>query len=235
MPPSYFLRKPLAQLMAEAEGGESSLKRVLGPLDHAGPAVVLSFAVAGVASALAALCYAEFATTVPIAGSAYSYSYASLGEIVAWIIGWDLILEYGVSSAAVASGWSGYFRVMAEGLGFPIPAAISHAPGVADGAVMNLPALGILAVVTIVLVIGIRESATTNSLIVALKLCVIVFVIAAGVGYVQPANWRPFAPFGWSGVMSGGAIVFFAYIGFDAVTTAAEETRRPERDMPIGI
>src|SRR5262245_15742120 len=259
MPPSYFLRKPLAQLMAEAEGGESALKRVLGPLDlvmlgigaiigtgifvltgvaavdHAGPAVVLSFAVAGVASALAALCYAEFATTVPIAGSAYSYSYASLGEIVAWIIGWDLILEYGVASAAVASGWSGYFRVMAEGLGFPIPAVISHAPGVADGAVMNLPALGILVMVTIVLVIGIRESATTNSLIVALKLCVIVFVIAAGVGYVQPANWHPFAPFGWSGVMSGGAIVFFAYIGFDAVTTAAEETRRPERDMPIGI
>jgi APA family basic amino acid/polyamine antiporter len=259
MPPSYFLRKPLAHLLAEAEGGEGALRRALGPLDlvmlgigaiigtgifvltgvaavdHAGPAVVLSFAVAGFASALAALCYAEFATTVPIAGSAYSYSYATLGEIVAWIIGWDLILEYGVASAAVASGWSGYFRVMAEGVGFPIPAALSHAPGTAEGALMNLPALGVLVAVTLVLVIGIRESATTNSLIVALKLVVIFFVIGAGMGYVQPANWQPFAPFGWSGVMSGGAIVFFAYIGFDAVTTAAEESRRPERDMPIGI
>jgi APA family basic amino acid/polyamine antiporter len=204
-------------------------------VDHAGPAVVLSFALAGLASAFAALCYAEFATTVPIAGSAYSYSYASLGELVAWIIGWDLILEYGVASAAVASGWSGYFRVMLEGIGLPIPATFSYAPGTADGALMNVPAFGILMAVTFVLVIGIRESATTNSLIVALKLVVILFVIAAGAGYVQPANWQPFAPFGWNGVVSGGAIVFFAYIGFDAVTTAAEESRRPERDMPIGI
>jgi APA family basic amino acid/polyamine antiporter len=259
MPPTYFLRKPLAHLIAEAEGGERTLRRALGPLDlvmlgigaiigtgifvltgvaavdHAGPAVVASFALAGLVSALAALCYAEFATLIPIAGSAYSYSYATLGELVAWIIGWDLILEYGVASAAVASGWSGYFRVMAEGVGLPIPAAFAFAPGTAEGAVMNLPALGILLVITTLLVIGIRESATTNSLIVALKLVVIVFVIGAGAGYVQPTNWQPFAPFGWNGVVAGGAIVFFAYIGFDAVTTAAEESRRPERDMPIGI
>jgi APA family basic amino acid/polyamine antiporter len=284
MPPAYLLRKPLAQLMADAQEGERTLHRALGPLDlvmlgigaiigtgifvltgvaavdHAGPAVVLSFAVAGVASALAALCYAEFATMIPIAGSAYSYSYATLGELAAWIIGWDLILEYGVASAAVASGWSGYFRVMLEGIGLPIPAALAQAPEAAEldllrgilqwiglpvpaalagapanGAVMNLPALGILVAITALLVIGIRESATTNSLIVALKLVVILFVIAAGAGYVQPANWQPFAPFGWNGIMAGGAIVFFAYIGFDAVTTAAEESRRPERDMPIGI
>jgi len=259
MPPSYFLRKPLAHLIAEAQGSEGTLHRALGPVDlvmlgigaiigtgifvltgvaavdHAGPAVVLSFAVAGLASGLAALCYAEFATMLPISGSAYSYSYATLGELVAWIIGWDLILEYGVASAAVASGWSGYFRVMLEGVGFPIPVALAHAPGTVEGALVNLPALAILWLVTSLLVVGIRQSATANSVIVALKLVVILFVIGAGAGYVEPANWRPFAPFGWSGIMSGGAIVFFAYIGFDAVTTAAEESRRPERDMPIGI
>ncbi len=257
MPPTYFLRKPLAQLLAEAQGGERALRRTLGPLDlvmlgvgaiigtgifvltgvawvdHAGPAVVASFALAGLVSALAALCYAEFATMIPISGSAYSYSYATLGELVAWIIGWDLILEYGVASAAVASGWSGYFRVMLEGIGIAIPQALAYAP--AEGGLMNLPALGILVVMTTLLVIGIRESASTNSLIVALKLVVVMFVIGAGAGYVEPSNWRPFAPFGWNGIVSGAAIVFFAYIGFDAVTTAAEESRRPERDMPIGI
>ena len=259
MPRSYVLRKPLAQLIAEAEGSEGALRRTLGPIDlvmlgigaiigtgifvltgvaavdHAGPAVVMSFAVAGIASALAALCYAEFATMMPISGSAYSYSYATLGELVAWIIGWDLVLEYGVASAAVASGWSGYFRVMMEGVGFPIPPALAFAPGTAPGAIVNIPALLILVLITLLLVIGIRQSATTNAVIVALKLVVIFFVIGAGAGYVDPANWHPFAPYGWSGIMSGGAIVFFAYIGFDAVTTAAEESRRPERDMPIGI
>ena len=201
----------------------------------AGPAVVLSYVLTAVACGLAALCYAEVATMVPVSGSAYSYAYAAFGELVAWIIGWDLILEYGVASAAVASGWSGYFRVMLEGVGLPLPVALSHAPGSVAGAIVNLPAIGILFAVTVLLVIGIRESATTNSLIVALKLVVIVFVIAAGAGYVNPANWNPFAPYGWSGIMRGGAVVFFAYIGFDAVTTAAEESRRPERDMPIGI
>jgi APA family basic amino acid/polyamine antiporter len=260
MPPSLFVRKPLARLRTEAEGGgEASLHRALGPVDlvllgigaiigtgifvltgvaavdHAGPAVVASFAVAGLASTLAALCYAEFATLIPIAGSAYSYSYATLGELVAWIIGWDLILEYGVAAAAVASGWSGYFRVILAGLGLELPAALAQAPGSAAGALFNLPALVILVVITGLLVVGIRESAATNTLIVALKLGVILVVIGAGAGLVEPANWRPFAPYGWSGIMAGGAIVFFAYIGFDAVTTAAEESRRPERDMPIGI
>src|SRR5262245_61269019 len=219
MPPAYFLRKPLAHLLAEAEGGEGTLRRTLGPIDlvmlgigaiigtgifvltgvawvdHAGPAVVASFALAGLVSALAALCYAEFATMIPISGSAYSYSYATLGELVAWIIGWDLILEYGVASAAVASGWSGYFRVMLDGIGITIPHALSHAPGGTEGGLMNLPALGILVLMTTLLVIGIRESASTNSLIVALKLLVVFFVIGAGAGYVEPSNWRPFAPF----------------------------------------
>jgi APA family basic amino acid/polyamine antiporter len=254
-------RKPLDRFIEEAEGraGTQALKRALGPIDlvmlgiggiigtgifvltgvaavdHAGPAVVASFAVAGLACVFAGLCYAEFATMIPISGSAYSYAYATLGEIVAWIIGWDLILEYAVASSAVASGWSGYFRVITEGLGAALPASLSHAPGTAPGAIVNLPALLVILAVSTLLVIGIRESARVNAVIVALKLGVILFVIVAGFSHVDPANWRPFAPFGWSGVMAGGAIVFFSYIGFDCVTTAAEESRRPDRDMPIGI
>jgi APA family basic amino acid/polyamine antiporter len=260
MASDLFKRKPVERFLAEAAGkGDAALRRALGPLDlvllgigaiigtgifvltgvaavdHAGPGVVASFAVAGVASALAALCYAEFATLMPISGSAYSYAYATLGELVAWIIGWDLILEYAVASSAVAVGWSGYFRVILEALGIPFPAALAFAPGTAPGAVFNLPAAAILAGVTAILVVGIRESATMNGVIVGIKTFVVLFVIAAGVGYVRVENWQPFAPFGWEGIMAGGAIVFFAYIGFDAVTTAAEEARRPERDMPIGI
>jgi APA family basic amino acid/polyamine antiporter len=252
--------KPLARFTEEAEGrAGTALKRALGPVDlvllgiggiigtgifvltgvaavdHAGPAVVASFAVAGLACVFAGLCYAEFATMIPISGSAYSYAYATLGEIVAWIIGWDLILEYAVASSAVASGWSGYFRVILESLGIALPSAILHAPGTAPGALVNLPALLVILAVSTLLVIGIRESARTNAVIVALKLGVILFVIFAGFSHVDPSNWRPFAPFGWSGVMAGGAVVFFSYIGFDCVTTAAEESRRPERDMPIGI
>ena len=254
-------RKPLERFFAEAEGraGGHALKRALGPIDlvmlgiggiigtgifvltgvaavdHAGPAVVASFAVAGLACALAGLCYAEFATLIPISGSAYSYAYATLGEIIAWVIGWDLILEYAVAASAVASGWSGYFRVILDTLGIDLPAAISHAPGTAEGALVNLPALLVILAVSTLLVIGIRESARANAVIVALKLAVILFVIVAGFSHVDPANWHPFAPYGWNGVMAGGAIVFFSYIGFDCVTTAAEESRNPERDMPIGI
>ncbi len=256
---TYFLRKPLARFLEEAEGGPHALRRALGPLhlvllgiggiigtgifvltgvaavDHAGPGVVASFALAGVACALAGLCYAEFATLIPISGSAYSYAYATLGELVAWVIGWDLVLEYGVAAATVASGWSGYFRVILEGVGIAIPPALAGAPGTAPGAIMNLPALAIILLITALLVVGIRESATFNAIVVVLKVGVVLFVIAAGSGHVEPANWQPFAPFGWSGIMAGSALVFFAYIGFDSVTTAAEESRNPERDMPIGI
>jgi APA family basic amino acid/polyamine antiporter len=259
---SWFLRKPIARLIAESQGGEAgqvALHRTLGPLDlvllgvgaiigtgifvltgvaavdHAGPAVTASFAVAGVACALAALCYAEFATMLPISGSAYSYSYATLGELAAWVIGWDLILEYALASSAVAVGWSGYARDILAGFGLVIPNAIAAAPGELPGSLLNLPAVAILVVVTALLVIGIRESARANAAIVAVKVFVVLFVIGAGAGFVAPENWRPFAPQGWSGIMAGAATVFFAYIGFDAVTTAAEEARRPERDMTIGI
>jgi APA family basic amino acid/polyamine antiporter len=262
MPSSWFLRKPVARLIAESRGGETggaALHRALGPVDlvllgvgaiigtgifvltgvaavdHAGPAVIASFAVAGVACALAALCYAEFATMLPISGSAYSYSYATLGELAAWVIGWDLILEYALASSAVAVGWSGYMRDILAGFGLVIPAAISAAPGELPGSVLNLPAVAILVAVIALLVVGIRESARANAAIVAVKVFVVLFVIGAGVGFVAPENWRPFAPQGWSGIMAGAATVFFAYIGFDAVTTAAEEARRPERDMTIGI
>jgi APA family basic amino acid/polyamine antiporter len=254
-----FARKPVAAFHADLSAQGHGLRRALGPLDlvtlgvgaiigtgifvltgvaavdHAGPAVIASFAVAGLACALAALCYAEFATMLPIAGSAYSYSYATLGELVAWIIGWDLILEYSLAASAVAVGWSGYVREILAGVGLAIPAAIASAPGDAPGGIVNLPATAILIAISALLVAGIRESARANAWIVAIKVFVVLFVIAAGVEYVKAENWRPFAPFGWQGIMGGAATVFFAYIGFDAVSTAAEESRRPERDMTIGI
>jgi len=257
---SLFTRKPLARLLAESEGrGEHSLQRALGPVslvalgigaiigtgifvltgvaavEHAGPGVIASFALAGLVSGLAALCYAEFATLIPISGSAYSYSYATLGEGLAWIIGWDLVLEYALASSAVAVGWSGYVRDILSGFDVPIPNALAAAPGTLEGALFNLPAVLVLAAITWLLVVGIRETASANAAIVVIKVFVVLFVIVAGVGYVEPANWRPFAPQGWPGIVAGAATVFFAYIGFDAVTTAAEEARRPERDMPIGI
>jgi APA family basic amino acid/polyamine antiporter len=255
----WLATKPVEAYTAQLEGSGHSLHRTLGALDltllgigaiigtgifvltgvaavdYAGPGVIASFAVSGFACALAALCYAEFATLLPISGSAYSYAYATLGELVAWIIGWDLILEYALAASAVAVGWSGYVRDILGGAGIHIPNAIAAAPGSLEGAVLNLPALLILLAVTVLLVVGIRESASTNAVIVALKVFVVLFVIAAGFGHVQPANWQPFAPQGWNGIMAGAATVFFAYVGFDAVTTAAEEARRPQRDMAIGI
>jgi APA family basic amino acid/polyamine antiporter len=254
-----FERKPVARFLAEAEGGEHGLHRTLGALDlvllgvgaiigtgifvltgvaavdHAGPGVIASFAVAGLACGLAALCYAEFATLLPISGSAYSYAYATLGELLAWIIGWDLILEYALAASAVAVGWSGYVRDILIGSGVPVPNAISGAPGTLEGSIFNLPALLVLLTVTALLVVGIRESARVNAAIVAIKVFVVLFVIGAGMGYVRPENWQPFAPQGVGGILTGAATVFFAYIGFDAVTTAAEEARKPERDMTIGI
>jgi APA family basic amino acid/polyamine antiporter len=170
---------------------------------------------------------------IPIAGSAYSYSYATMGELVGWIIGWDLVLEYAVGAAAVAVGWSGYLNVILRGIGIHLPDLVTHAPGM--GGIIDLPALLIVLLITGVLYVGITESARLNSLIVVIKLFAIAVVIIVGVFFVRPANWSPFAPFGWSGVMKGAAVIFFAYIGFDAVSTAAEEVIDPNRDLPIGI
>jgi len=226
----------------------------------AGPAITISFIVAGLACAFAALCYAELASMIPVSGSAYTYSYATLGELIAWIIGWDLILEYAVGNMSVAVGWSGYFVQLCGstiGLKFPLwlvsdyktAAAILEKGGDALGdysstalpvfaghhIAFNLPAFLIVAAVTILLIYGIRESARTNTTIVIVKVAVVVFFIAFGAFLVNPTNWHPFMPTGFAGVMSGAAIVFFAFIGFDAVSTTAEETKNPQRDMPIGI
>ena len=225
----------------------------------AGPAIAISFIVAGTACAFAALCYAELASMIPVSGSAYTYSYATLGEIIAWIIGWDLILEYAVGNMAVAVSWSGYFVQLcgSAGIKFPLWLVSDHATAttlVAAGGeplnnfssttlpvfaghsiAFNLPAILIVAAVTALLVYGIRESAGANTTIVIIKTAVVIFVIAFGAFMVNPPNWHPFVPNGFAGVMSGAAIVFFAFIGFDAVSTTAEETRNPQRDMPIGI
>jgi APA family basic amino acid/polyamine antiporter len=275
MPTSMLATKPIDQLKLEAADTGHGLKRVLGPVNlislgigaiigtgifvltgqaaaqYAGPAIVLSMVLAGIASALAGLCYAEFASTVPIAGSAYTYGYATLGEVVAWVIGWDLILEYALGAATVAVGWSGYIVSFLHDFGIQFPAAFSAAPGtqvaLADGtittAVFNLPAVIITVLVTILLVIGIQESASVNSAIVIVKVAVVLLVIAAGGVFVHTANWHPFIPpnggtfgqYGWSGIMRGAGVIFFAYIGFDAVSTAAQEAKNPQRDMPIGI
>jgi APA family basic amino acid/polyamine antiporter len=272
---SIWATKPIDQLKAEAADTGHGLKRVLGAGNlvslgvgaiigtgifvltgqaaaaHAGPAIVISMILAGIASALAGLCYAEFASTVPIAGSAYTYGYATLGEFIAWIIGWDLILEYALGAATVAVGWSGYIVSFLHDLGIEFPAAFSAAPGtqvaLADGgvvtAVFNLPAVIITVLVTVLLVVGIQESAAVNNAIVVVKVAVVLLVIASGAMYVNAANWTPFIPentgtfgeFGWSGIMRGAGVIFFAYIGFDAVSTAAQEAKNPQRDMPIGI
>ncbi|MGH9260712.1 MAG: amino acid permease, partial [Acidimicrobiales bacterium] len=218
---------------------------------NAGPAVVLSFVLAGVASIFAALCYAEFASLVPMAGSAYTYGYATLGEFFAWIIGWDLILEYALGAVTVSIGWSGYVVSFLKDLGIHIPAALTAARGtavtLADGstvtAIFNLPAVVIIALVTTLLVVGIKESARVNDGIVIVKIAVVLLFIVGAAGAINAANWQPFMPpntgvrgeFGWTGVMTGAGIVFFAYIGFDAVSTAAQEAKNPQKDMPVGI
>ena len=262
-----FAVKSVDLLMAEM-AGEHRLRRVLGPVSltalgvgaiigagifvltglaanaYAGPALALSFIVAGLGCTFAALCYAEFAAMVPVAGSAYAYAYATLGELFAWIIGWDLVLEYAVASSTVAHGWSHYFLSLLHSFGIEFPAAFSHAPIDFDpataqwgrtGAFFNLPAAVIVLLVTVILVVGIRESARFNAAMVILKLGAVLFVIVVGARYVQPANWHPFMPYGWEGVFKGAAYIFFAYIGFDSVSTHAEEARNPQRDVPIGI
>src|SRR6266704_1558407 len=267
-------RKSVTDLQTEALT-DHSLKRALGALNltmlgigaiigtgifvltgtvaaqNAGPAVVLSFVLAGVASIFAALCYSEFASLVPMAGSAYTYGYATLGEVFAWIIGWDLILEYALGAVTVSIGWSGYVVSFLHDIGIDIPAQLSAARGtlitLADGtqvaAIFNLPAVIIIGIVTLLLVIGIKESANANNVIVIIKVAVVLLFIVGAAHAVNPANWHPFMPpstgvrgqFGWSGVMQGAGIVFFAYIGFDAVSTVAQEAKNPQRDMPIGI
>ena len=267
-------RKSVTQLQADALT-DNRLKRALGATNltalgigaiigtgifvltgtvaaqNAGPAVVLSFVLAGVASIFAALCYSEFASLVPMAGSAYTYGYATLGELFAWIIGWDLILEYALGAVTVSIGWSGYVVSFLRDIGINIPPALSAARGtlitLADGtqvtAIFNLPAVIIIAIITLLLVIGISESARVNNVIVFVKVAVVLLFIFGAVHAVNPANWHPFIPpstgvrghFGWSGVTQGAGIVFFAYIGFDAVSTAAQEAKNPQRDMPIGI
>ena len=282
---NLFRRRSVADLQAEVLR-DKSLKRVLGPVNltalgigaiigagiftltgHAaaqcaGPAIVISFVLAGTACAFAGLCYAEFAAMIPISGSAYTYGYATLGEFVAWIIGWDLILEYLFAASTVAVSWSGYVVSFLKELGIVIPPAFTSAPydhhvladanwnmwrlftegWVSTGAVLNVPAMLIVGFITFLLVFGIKESANFNNVIVAVKLTVLLTFIAVGVAYINRNNWHPFIPpslgpgkFGWDGVVRGAGVIFFAYIGFDAVSTAAQEAKNPQRDMPIGM
>ncbi len=281
MPNPLFATKSVDQLRADAEHVHG-LKRSLTATDlvllgigaiigtgifvltgraaavNAGPAVALSFVIAGFASVFAGLCYAEMASMIPISGSAYTYSYATMGELVAWIIGWDLILEYLVAAAAVSVGWSGYVGAFVKhAFGIDLPTAWTQAPvtWISDGTgilgghfqstgnIINLPAALIVLAVTVILVIGVKESARFNGVIVVVKTAVVLLFIAAAASFVKPENWQPFIPentgtfgsFGWSGVFRGATMVFFAYIGFDAVSTAAQETKNPQRDLPIGI
>ncbi len=203
--------------------------------NYAGPGVILSFVIAMAACIFTALCYAEFASILPVSGSAYNYAYATLGEFFAWIIGWDLILEYMVGAIAVSIGWSGYFLGILKSFGITLPAWCAGAPGTSPGAIMNLPAALIVLCLTGLLVVGVKESARFTTAMVIVKLAAVFIFIGVGIGHVDPAHWTPFMPFGFSGVMTGAAIVFFAYIGFDALSTVAEEARNPQRDLPIGI
>src|SRR5438874_975163 len=262
---TLFTRKSLAELRIESE--RSLLLRSLGPWNltalgigsiigtgifvltgtaasqNAGPALVVSMIISAIGCAFAGLCYAEFASMVPVAGSAYTYAYATVGELFAWIIGWDLVLEYAVASSTVAHGWSQYLLRLLSIFGVTLPERWTHSPidvteayqFFVTGSYCNLAAALIVLLVTVVLVIGIRESAGFNSAMVILKLVIVLFVIGVGAAYVRPQNWHPFLPFGWHGVMQGASYVFFAYIGFDSVSTHAEEARNPQRDVPIGI
>ncbi len=253
---NIFRTKPIDSLLAETKGKES-LSKSLGSFEltmlgigaiigtgifvltgiaaanYSGPALVISFIIAGLACGFAALCYAEVAAMVPVAGSAYTYGYAALGEFWAWIIGWDLILEYAFAVGTVAIGWSGYFTNILGDLGLKLPNIITKAPF--EGGLINLPAVAILVLITGILIIGVKQSAATNNVIVTIKLAVVFLFIILGVRHINPANWHPFMPYGWKGVFSGASVIFFAYIGFDAVSTAAEEVKNPQKDLPRGI
>lgn len=257
---SSLFRKKSPAAIQELEGQkEKHLKRTLSAFDltmlgiggiigvgifvitgvaaakYAGPAIVISFVISMLACIFTALCYAEFASLLPVAGSAYNYAYATLGEWIAWIIGWDLILEYVVGAIAVAIGWSGYFSNVLKTIGIELPVWCSGTPGVVPGAIINLPAALIVLILTGLLTIGIKKSAKFTSAMVFVKLVAIVIFIAVAASHVNPLHWQPFLPFGWGGVFTAAAIVFFAYIGFDAVSCAAEEAKNPQRDLPIGI
>jgi basic amino acid/polyamine antiporter, APA family len=199
----------------------------------AGPAIVISYIIAGLACSFAALAYAELASSVGGCGSAYSYAYAGIGEFFAWLIGWDLLLEYTIAVSAVSVGWSSYVKDLLASLKIHIPTALTHGPF--EGGIINLPALLIVLFLTGVLIVGVKESARFNNVMVAIKLAVVLLFIVIAAFNVHPSYWHPFMPFGWSGVMGGAALIFFAYIGFDAVSTAAEESKMPQRDLPIGI
>ncbi len=270
-----FRTKSHTQILLDAENGEYHLSRALSAFDlillgigcvigagifvltgtaaanYAGPAIVISFIISGLACAFAGLCYAEFASMIPMAGSAYTYAYVSIGELFAWIIGWDLVLEYLLGASTVAVGWSAYVTSFLKDLGVVLPAQLCNAPFdyspasglVATGAFVNLPAVLVVAGIAALLMLGIKQSARFNALIVLVKVSVIMLFIAFGSHFVNAANWHPFVPantgefghFGLSGILRGAAVVFFAYIGFDAVSTAAQEAKNPQRDMPIGI
>ncbi len=272
---SLFVKKPLGDLLHEAADSEKGLKRTLGATSlvalgigaiigaglfsitggaaahNAGPAVTISFIIAAVACAFAGLCYAEFASMIPIAGSAYTYSYATMGEFIAWIIGWDLVLEYAVGAATVAISWSRYLVKFLGYYDIHLPASMTMSPfdtatlldGTVVSGMINLPAIFIVVLMSLLLVRGTQESATINGIIVALKVTVVLIFIGLGWGYINSANYTPYIPdntgdfgsFGWSGVVRAAGIIFFAYIGFDAVSTAAQEAKNPKRDMPIGI
>ena len=270
---NLFIRKSLEQINTQAEEG-NELKRHLNAFNitmlgigciigagifvltgtaaanHAGPAVSLSFVISAIGCLFAGLCYAEFASMIPVSGSAYTYGYATMGEFIAWIIGWDLILEYLFGSATVAVGWSGYVVSFLTDFGIFLPASICQSPFIFEhgkwsstGAIFNFPAVFIIGLMTTLLVIGIKESAKVNNIVVIIKVIVILLFIGFGIAYINTDNWVPFIPanegnfghFGWSGILTGAAVVFFAYIGFDAVSTTAQEAINPKRDLPIGI
>ncbi|TDG03455.1 amino acid permease [Paraburkholderia guartelaensis] len=255
-----LFRKKNVEHMLQASAQGAGLKKALGALDltflgigaiigtgifvltgtgavQAGPALMVSFLIAAVACCFAALAYAEFASTIPVAGSIYTYSYATLGELAAWVIGWDLMLEYGLATSAVSVGWSGYLQSLLSGFGLTLPAALSAAPGAVPGVhtLFNLPAFLVMMAITALLSVGVRESTRINNIMVAIKVTVVLLVIAVGVFHVTPANWHPFMPNGWRGVFGAAAVMFFAFIGFDSVSSAAEEVKNPKRDLPVGI
>lgn len=254
---SIFRTKSIDALRENSEKGEHKLAKTLTAFDltmigvagiigagifvltgtaaatKAGPAVVISFVISAMACALAGLCYAEIAGLVPISGSAYTYAYASIGEIFAWFTGWALVLEYAVGSVAVSIGWSGYLTELLHGYGIEPPIAITR--GVFDGGVVNLPAVLLVGGLTWLLITGVKESARAASFLVWVKLAIIAVFLFLGVPEIKPQNWTPFNPFGWSGVLGGAGLIFFGYIGFDAITTTSEEAKNPQRDMPIGI